>query len=132
MAGSINIISLLGRVGKDPSVRSLNNGTKVASVTVATTENWKDKDGNKKESMQWHTVEAWGSLADILEKYVKKGDQLYVSGKMVYDQYEKDGVKHTTAKVKAENVVLLGGKKSENAPADPQPSDNDNGDDLPF
>lgn len=119
---SLNITSLLGRIGKDPEVRHLGSGSTVANFTIATTETYKDKAGNKKEETQWHSCVAWGKTAEIAEKYVQKGDQLYVSGKLVYEQYEKDGVKHTVAKIKVEKLVLLGsGKKSESKPMDTPP-----------
>lgn len=136
---SINLITLLGRVGKDPEVRHLDSGSTVANFTLATSEMYKDKaSGEKKEITQWHNVVCWGATAEIAEKYVQKGDQLYVSGKLVYEQYEKDGVKHTVAKIKVEKLVLLGsGKKSESKPMDtpPPPIDqqfDEPTDDMPF
>ena len=137
---SINHITLLGRVGKDPDVGHLESGSTVANFTVATSETWKDKSGEKKESTQWHSVTCWGATAEIAEKYVHKGDQICVIGKLQYDQYEKEGVKPTVAKIKVDQLVLLGGnKKSEPkqdfnnppAPIDEQGS-GDTGDDLPF
>jgi single-strand DNA-binding protein len=135
---SVNSITLLGRVGKDPETRQLNGGKKVCNLTVATSETFKDKDGNKKEATQWHQVTAWGATADIIEKYVHKGDQLYVQGQLIYEQWEdKDGVKHTTAKIRAGQVVLLGSKKPDNMSqptneAISEPTNNETGDDLPF
>lgn len=122
---SVNQIILLGRVGKDPEVRRLESGSVVANFTLATSETWKDKSGEKKEQTQWHNCTAWGNTAEIAEKYVHKGDLLFVSGKMVYEQYEKDGVRHTVAKVNVSNITLLGNKKSESRPAEAEPSQSD-------
>ena len=133
---SVNVISLLGRVGKDPEVRNFDNGGSVANFTMATTETWKDKSGEKKESTQWHNIECWGAVAGIAEKYVHKGDQLFISGKLVYDQYEKEGVKRTTAKIRVDNLVLIGNKKSENRQSEIPPPISEQNDepsgDLPF
>ena len=133
---SINLMAALGRVGRDPDVRHLDSGVSVANFTLATTETWKDKSGEKKESTQWHNVVCWGATADIAEKYVHKGDLLYVSGKLVYEQYEKEGQKHTIAKIKVDNLVLLGNKKSENRQSEIPPpldqQDNEPDGDLPF
>ena len=109
---SVNIVSLIGRVGKDPEVRHLDSGNTVANFSLATTETYKDKSGDKKEETQWHNCVAWGKTAEVAEKYVHKGDQLYVSGKLVYEQYEKESVKHTVAKIRIDKMVMLGGKRS--------------------
>ena len=109
---SVNIISLIGRVGKDPEVRHLDSGNAVANFSLATTETYKDKSGDKKEETQWHNCVAWGKTAEVVEKYVHKGDQLYLSGKLVYEQYEKESVKHTVAKIRIDKMVMLGGKRS--------------------
>lgn len=133
---SVNIISILGRTGKDPEIKRLESGSVVANFTLATTDIWKDKSGEKKESTQWHNCVAWGNAAEIVEKYVHKGDQLYVSGKLVYEQWEKDGQKHTSAKIRVDQVVLLGGSKPKPAndevppPIDQQSDEPEN--DLPF
>ena len=133
--GSLNIISLIGRVGKDPEIRTIGSGSKVASFSLATTDYYKDKSGNKKEETQWHNIECWGALADLSESYIRKGGELYAQGKLVYQSYEKDGTKHTVTKIKAEKIVLLGGKRAEsvvkeieNTPAQEMEPDND----LPF
>ncbi|MGE0698023.1 MAG: single-stranded DNA-binding protein [Hyphomicrobiaceae bacterium] len=82
MAG-INKVIVLGRVGKDPVIRSLQSGDKVANLSMATSEEWKDKaTGEKKEKTEWHSVTVWGPLANVVEQYVKKGDMLYVQGKL--------------------------------------------------
>lgn len=135
---SVNQITLLGRVGKDPDVKHLDSGSSVANFTLATSDIWKDKTGERKESTQWHNITCWGYIADNVEKYVQKGDQICVTGKLQYDQYVKDGMKHTIAKIKVDQLVLLGNKKSDQKqdyethqlPINDQVSDTDN--DLPF
>lgn len=136
MAGSINNVTLIGRCGQDPQVKRLDSGSVVANFTVATSETWKDKSGEKKESTQWHNITCWGAVAEIAEKYVHKGDQLCVIGRLQYEQYEKEGVRHTIARIKADNLVLLGSKKHDqvtsNAPqAINEPIDEPDND-LPF
>lgn len=79
----VNQVSLLGRVGKDPAVRSLNDGGKVANFSIATSERWKDKQsGERKEKTEWHNVVVWGNLAGIVDQYVKKGSQIFIQGKL--------------------------------------------------
>jgi single-strand DNA-binding protein len=81
MAGSVNKVILIGNLGKDPEVRTMQNGNKVANLSLATSENWKDKaTGERKEKTEWHRVVIFGNLADIAEKYLKKGSKVYVSG----------------------------------------------------
>lgn len=83
MAGSLNRASLIGNVGKDPEIRITQSGNKVANFSIATSESWKDKTtGEKKEKTDWHNIVVWGNLADIVEKYVSKGDKLMVEGKL--------------------------------------------------
>ncbi|MEQ8736331.1 MAG: single-stranded DNA-binding protein [Rhodospirillaceae bacterium] len=83
MAGSVNKVILIGNLGRDPEVRSMQNGGKVANLSIATSENWKDKNtGERKEKTEWHRVVIFGSLADIAERYLKKGSKVYVSGQL--------------------------------------------------
>jgi len=135
---SINVCSLLGRVGRDPEVKHLDSGNAVANFTVATSETFKDKQGNKQETVEWHNVVAWGKTAEIVEKYVQKGDLIFVTGKIHYDSYQdKDGNKRSTTKIQAQQVVLLGNKRSNNedVPAkleDQQSAEPETEGDLPF
>lgn len=78
----LNSVNLLGRVGKDPEVRTLQNGDKVANLSLATSERWKDKNGQKQEKTEWHKLNVWGPLAGVVESYVHKGDLLSVQGKI--------------------------------------------------
>lgn len=124
---SLNRVMLIGFVGADPEVRYLgdaSNGTKVAQLRVATSEKYKDKDGNVKEHTEWHNVVAWRQLADIVEKYVKKGTQLYVEGKLSTRQWEDNaGVKRYQTDVVASTLQLLGKKESSDS-RPPHPADN--------
>lgn len=105
---------LIGRVGKDPEVRRLDNGTAVAKFSLATSESYKDKDGNKIESTEWHNCVVWRGLAEVAEKYVKKGMLLYVEGKVTYREYtDKDNVKKHFTEIVANEFKMLEGKKDE-------------------
>lgn len=124
MSYSINRITLLGRLGADPEVRSTSAGKRVATFSVATTETWKSRDGEKQERTQWHRVVVWNrsadkaGLADIVESYAKKGDQVAVEGKVEYRTWEdQEGNKRYSTEINAENVVLLGARSNgERAP----------------
>lgn len=110
----MNIITLIGRAGKDPERRETKGGDAVASFSLATSERWKDASGEKKERTQWHRIVAFGAVADVIAKYVKKGDQVGISGQMTYRKWEdKEGVSHTAAEVVVRNggVTLLGNKQ---------------------
>lgn len=130
----INRVILLGRVGKDPEIRTMQDGTKVANFSIATSETYK-KDGEKKEDTQWHNIVAWRKLADLAESWIKKGGQIYVEGKIQYRTYEnKDGNRVGTTDIVADQIRLLGGKREErteevSSEPDELPAE---GDDLPF
>ncbi len=105
MAGSVNKVILIGNLGRDPEVRTLQNGNKVANLNLATSESWKDKStGERKEKTEWHRVVIFGSLADIAEKYLKKGSKVYVSGSLQTRKWtdQSGAEKYTT------EVVLQG------------------------
>lgn len=111
---SVNRIILLGNVGKTPEVRAVGD-TKVAQFNLATTERFKGKDGNMREETEWHSISVWGKLADVIERYVDKGTQLYVEGKIKTEKYAaKDGTEKFITRIMANSIQLLGGKK-ENA-----------------
>ena len=83
MAGSVNKVILIGNLGRDPEIRTTQNGTKVANLNIATSDNWRDKaTGERKEKTEWHRVVIFGNLADIAERYLKKGSKVYVSGSL--------------------------------------------------
>lgn len=114
MSRSVNRVTLLGNVGSDPEVRAAG-GSRVASFSLATGRQWKDAGGEKQEKTEWHKCVAWntkaGTVADIVEKYVKKGDRLYVEGEIEYRQWvDKDGVTKYMTEIKVRDITLLGGK----------------------
>lgn len=123
---SVNKAILIGFAGADPEVRYIGesgNGTKVATLRLATSEKYKDRDGNIKEQTEWHNVVVWRSLADIVEKYVKKGTQIYVEGKLSTRQWEDNaGVKRYQTDIVANTLQLLGRKDSSDNRA-PHPAD---------
>ena len=105
----INKVTLLGNVGKDPEIKTTTTGKKVATFSLATTEKYGD---NSKTS--WHSIVVWEKLAEICEKYVKKGSQLFIEGKISYRDYtDKNNVKHNITEIVASEIKLLGGKPVE-------------------
>lgn len=107
---SVNKAILLGRVGKDPESKQLTNTT-VTHLTIATTETWKDANGEKKEDTQWHSITVWGKQAENVARYVNKGDLLYIEGKITTECYEKDGSKRYSTKIIAREIKFLTSKK---------------------
>lgn len=106
----VNKVILVGRLGKDPEVRHLENGATVANFSMATSETYKDRTtGERKETTEWHNVVLWRGLAEVAEKYVKKGDMIYVEGKLKTRSWEKDGVTRYTTEVVGDNMTMLGG-----------------------
>ncbi len=107
----VNKVILVGRLGKDPEVRNLENGATVANFTMATSETYKDKTtGERKEITEWHNVVLWRGLADIAAKYLHKGDQVYIEGKLRTRSWEKEGVTRYTTEIVGDNMTLLGSK----------------------
>ena len=165
---SLNKVMLIGNVGKDPEVRYLENQTqngakpKVATLTLATTERYTDRTGESRENTEWHTIVAWRQLADLCEKYIRKGTQIYVEGRLRTRSWDdQNGNKRYTVEIIATTIQLLGRRSdnpaSQNAPApsyaaapaparvqnQPEPQQQaepvaidilggDDGDDLPF
>lgn len=104
----LNRVTLIGRLGKDPEVRRLESGAAVAKFSLATSESFKDKDGNKQETTEWHNVVMWRTQAEIAEKYLKKGMLIYVEGKLTYREYtDKDNVKKYFTEIVASNFQML-------------------------
>lgn len=101
MSGSVNKVILIGNLGKDPEVRSMGDGKKVANLSLATSESWKDKStGERKEKTEWHRISIFGSLADIAERFLKKGSKVYVSGSLQTRKWtDKDGVEKYSTEV---------------------------------
>lgn len=106
----VNKVILVGRLGKDPEVRHLENGATVANFSMATSETYKDRNtGEKRETTEWHNIVLWRGLAEVVEKYVKKGDMIYIEGKLKTRSWEKDGVTRYTTEVVGDNMTMLGG-----------------------
>lgn len=105
----INKVTLVGHLGKDPEVRHLEGDNAVANFSLATSEAYTDKTGNRVKQTEWHNIEMWGGLAKIAEKYLKKGNLVYIEGKIKTDEYEKDGVKKYSTKIRALSMTMLGG-----------------------
>ena len=122
----LNRATILGRLGSDPDVKTINNGQTVATVSLATSEKWKDKNsGQDQERTEWHRVVIWGKGAEIIQKYVKKGQQLYVEGKLQTRKWDKDGVTMYTTEIVATNLVLVGGGNSGGGSRPPGPTEQD-------
>lgn len=112
---SINNVIIIGNVGQDPTIKNLSEETKVANFSVATSENFKDKQGNKSTSTEWHNVVCWNKLASICEKWVKKGQQIYISGKLKTRSYEdQNGTKHYITEIFANSIQMLGKRSNDN------------------
>ena len=104
----VNKVILIGNLGKDPEVRTLESGVKYATFSIATNESYKDKNDQWQTQTEWHNIVAWRGLAELAEKYIKKGSQLYIEGKIQTRSWEKDGVKRYTTEIYAETIQLLG------------------------
>lgn len=144
----INKVILVGNVGKDPEVRYLDNGVAVAQFSLATSENYKDKEGNKQSRTEWHNIVLWRGLAEVAEKYVRKGQALYIEGKITNRSYDaQDGTKRYITEIVANTMQMLGSKSANEGGAGTTPppisdanqgtSSNDTNepletDDLPF
>jgi single-strand DNA-binding protein len=124
---SVNKVILLGRLGSDPEVRYTQAGDAVVNLSIATSEQWKDKaTGTNKEQTEWHRVGIFGKPAEIAAQYLRKGSQLYVEGKIRYKKYnDKDGVERLSVEILSESFKMLG------KPANEKPSTN-NADEIPF
>ena len=115
---SLNKVMLIGNVGRDPEVRYLEGNAKVATFTLATTERFKDRSGEVRENTEWHNIVAWRNSADVAERFVKKGTQLYVEGRLRTREWtDQTGAKRFTTEIQADNIQLLG--KRPDAPQQP-------------
>ena len=108
--GSVNKVILVGNLGRDAELRYTPGGAAVATLNMATTEVWNDKQGAKQEKTEWHRVIFWGKVAESLSEYLTKGKQVYVEGRLQTRQWDdKDGNKRYTTEIKGDRIVLLGG-----------------------
>ncbi|HYG03784.1 MAG TPA: single-stranded DNA-binding protein [Chryseosolibacter sp.] len=104
-----NSVQLIGRLGKDPEVKMFTKSKK-AAFTLATTDSYKNQKGEKIEDTQWHNVVIWGKLAGIAEKYLKKGQEVAIEGKLIHRAYESNGEKKYITEINVNDMVMLGGK----------------------
>ena len=111
MAG-INKVILVGNTGKDPEVRHLESGVTVASFSLATSETYKNKSGEKITNTEWHNIVVWRGLAKVVENYVKKGSKLYIEGKLTHRKYEKDGQTKYFTEILCRELTMLDSKDS--------------------
>jgi single-strand DNA-binding protein len=118
---SLNKVTLIGNLGNDPEVRSTTGGNRVATFSLATSRSWNDASGSKQEKTEWHRCVVWNTkssqLADIVERYVKKGDKLYVEGRIEYRQWQdKDGQTRYSTEINVRELIMLGGGKGGSSP----------------
>jgi single-strand DNA-binding protein len=110
---SVNKVILIGRLGKDPETRYMTSGEAVTNATLATSENWKDKSGEKQEKTEWHNLVFYRRLAEIAGEYLKKGSQIYVEGKLQTRKWQdKEGKDRYTTEIVVNEMTMLGGKSS--------------------
>ena len=131
--GSINSVLLVGRLGADPEVKHMQNNRAVCNLSVATSEQWKDKQsGEKKEKTEWHRVTCWGEQAENCGKYLAKGRLVAVQGKLQTRSYEKDGQKHYATDIVADRVTFLcGGERDRDLVSQRPRTDHDSGSQVP-
>jgi len=145
---SLNKVMIIGRLGADPEMKTLSTGSALTTFNLATSENWKDKDGQKQERTEWHRIVVWGKLAEICGKYLAKGREAFIEGKLQTRSWEdQQGQKKYTTEVVATNVQFIGGQsqqsssnysapnESSNDPFSnfsPEPDFNNSGDEIPF
>lgn len=126
MAG-VNKVIIVGRLGADPEVKTISSGQNVATLNVATSDQWTDKGGQKQERTEWHRVVAWGRLADLCGKYLSKGRQVYLEGRLQTRSWEdQQGSKRYTTEIVASTVQFLGGASGERSTNDYNQSSSNN------
>ena len=122
MAG-INKVILVGNLGKDPEVRAVGTDKKVASFSLATTESYKNKSGERVDQTEWHNIVFWGPIVDVIERYLRKGSQIYVEGKIRTRSYDdKDGIKKYITEIVGDTMTMLGTKGSSDSQGSSNPS----------
>ena len=133
MAG-VNKVILVGNLGQDPEVRYLDNGVAVANFSLATTENYKNKQGERVSQTEWHNIVLWRGLAEVAEKFLKKGSSIYVEGKIRNRKWEdKEGNTRYNTEILADNMTMLGGRPSQGNEISKDPVQSaEKEDDLPF
>ena len=137
MAG-VNKAILIGNLGRDPELRYTQNGQAVANFTLATSENWNTREGQREERTEWHRIVAWGKTAELCAQYLSKGRTVYIEGRIQTREWEdKEGQKRRTTEIVANTVQFLGGPRGagggrDSAPSPDGPQDPPPGDDIPF
>lgn len=106
---SVNKVILVGNLGRDAELRYTPGGAPVSSFSIATTERWNDRNGQKQEKTEWHSINLWGTPAEALKEFLVKGKQIYVEGRLETRKWEKDGQTHYKTEVRADKITLLGG-----------------------
>lgn len=124
MSRSLNKVMLIGNLGNDPEIRSTTGGNRVASFSLATSRSWSGTNGEKQEKTEWHKCVAWNSrgtgLVDVIEKYCKKGDRLYVEGRIEYRQWQdKEGQTRYTTEINVREMMMLGGGRGGDGEPEP-------------
>lgn len=113
MSGSLNKCMLIGNLGKDPDLKMTPSGQPVARFSLATTETWKNQQGEKQSKTEWHNIVVWGKPAETAEKFLRKGKQILVEGRIQYREYtDQAGIKKTIAEIRCDNFVMLGSAPS--------------------
>ena len=108
----VNKVILIGNVGKDPETKVFNENSQVSKLSLATSETYKDKQGQKQTNTEWHNIEIWGNLSKVVQKYVKKGTRLYVEGSIKTEQYQdSNGVTKYVTKIRCNQLTMLGDKQ---------------------
>lgn len=137
---SLNKVQLIGNLGRDPEIRYMPDGTPTAQVSIATSETWKDRQsGELRESTEWHRVVFYRGLAEVVGEYLVKGSTVYIEGKLKTRKYtDKDGVEKYVTEIRAAELIMLGGKRKDDAKGGEPESgkkyrdDADGDDDIPF
>jgi len=111
MSASVNKVILVGHLGKDPELRHTSGGAAVCNFSLATSETWTGKDGNKQERTEWHNVQVWNKAGESCAQYLSKGSLIYLEGQIRTRSYEKDSVKHYVTEIVAQRVQFLSTKK---------------------
>lgn len=114
----VNKVIILGNLGKDPEVKELQSGTKVANLPVATTETYKDRNGERQERTEWHNVDLWNRQAEVAQEYLSKGDTVFIEGKIQTDKWQdQDGNDRYTTKIRGLSMTMLGKRSRDGGPA---------------
>ncbi len=141
MARSLNKVMLIGNLGKDPELRYTTSGVAVATFSIATSESWKDQDGNTQERTEWHNIVAWRKLAEICGEWLRKGKKVYIEGRLQTRSYDdkNTGAKKYVTEIVADNMIMLDGKgggtgesTASPAPMVEEHATSGKDDDLPF